>query len=991
MAVRKKAQPPDTAPGNVIRLALLEQQQAALELIAEDAPLDQVFERLCLAIEAVIPTSLGSLVLHDTQRGVTKNTASPNLPAAFISAVDGAPVGPKGGCCGTAMYRREFVAAKDILTDPLWTDYREAARAHGLRACWSELVIGRDGVALGSFAIYFRAPCAPLPAERSALSSIARIAGIAIEHGRRADTVGRLTQTLQSLAGHLPAATYTWLVFPDGSTKYEFVSEGIRHISGLTPEQVMADPNSLFNLIPEADRAKALESRRRGARDMGAWENEVRLQSLGGEMKWVHMRARIVLRPDGTQVWQGVMMDITAKRQAEQAVANSDERLRLALDSIEEAFILWDTEDRLVLFNQRALEMYPYLAPALKPGVHYSEVLRLNLEEGGLDPQGRSISTLLAERAEAHHEVIERHFTDGRTYLIQRHRTAGGDYVSISIDITEMRRQESELRQRVTELEEARRHIDEQGKELIRQSFIMQASLDNIEQGVSLYDADERMLLCNRRYREIFAGGQAKVKPGMTLEEAVNLDHSYMGQSAGNTKAVLGKLRRIARSNRRVIKTITRFGRRYECVHQPLPNGWFISTYNDVTDREQAQAALKASEARLRHAIEGIQEGFTLWDPDERLIMFNRRTVEMYPQLEPFLKPGMRYQEVLEANIALSGPNLEESTREAMRTDGLKDRSVTVERKFHDGRVYLFQRRRTSDGDVVALSIDITEVRRGQQELEARLVELEAIRQRLEQQGRELLTLAENLAKARDEAEAANRTKSEFLANMSHELRTPLNAVIGFSEVMLHEMFGPIGNERYRDYARDMHSSGTHLLAIINDILDLSKIEAGRLELREDHVHLEQTIQACITLTADRARESEVTLSLDLPSAPPVVWGDPLKLKQVVLNLVSNAIKFTPPGGSVKVSMEYVPGGDLILRIADTGIGMTADEITVAMQPFRQVDSSLSRRHDGTGLGLPLAHALMALHGGQLAIESKPGQGTIVSLTIPAARIDTQP
>jgi len=242
------------------------------------------------------------------------------------------------------------------------------------------------------------------------------------------------------------------------------------------------------------------------------------------------------------------------------------------------------------------------------------------------------------------------------------------------------------------------------------------------------------------------------------------------------------------------------------------------------------------------------------------------------------------------------------------------------------------------------------------------------------------------LIRSKEAAEFANRTKTEFLANMSHELRTPLNAIIGFAEVIKDEMFGPVGTAKYADYAKDIHSSGRHLLDLINDILDLSKLEAGKLELREEDVALRKTVEDCLTLIRNRAQESHVLLVTEVEPRLPRLRCDERALKQVLLNLLSNAVKFTPAGGTVTTRVRRVPDG-LALSVADTGVGMSAADIEVALAAFGQIDSKLSRQHQGTGLGLPISKSLIELHGGALTIESTPGKGTIMTATFPAARI----
>jgi len=246
---------------------------------------------------------------------------------------------------------------------------------------------------------------------------------------------------------------------------------------------------------------------------------------------------------------------------------------------------------------------------------------------------------------------------------------------------------------------------------------------------------------------------------------------------------------------------------------------------------------------------------------------------------------------------------------------------------------------------------------------------------------------AEELRLAKEQAEAANRTKSAFLANMSHELRTPLNAIIGFSDVMAQEVLGPVDNPSYKGYLKDIHASGIHLLEIINDILDVSKIEAGRLTLTEEPECIADLMDASVRLIRERATLAGIELDIADLSGMPKLYADGRRIKQVLLNLLSNAVKFTPKGGRISASGVVQPNGTLKLIVEDTGIGMTEDEIALALTPFGQVDSGPARRQDGTGLGLPLSRGLMALHGGTLVIESEPGIGTRVTLTLPAERL----
>jgi PAS domain S-box-containing protein len=282
------------------------------------------------------------------------------------------------------------------------------------------------------------------------------------------------------------------------------------------------------------------------------------------------------------------------------------------------------------------------------------------------------------------------------------------------------------------------------------------------------------------------------------------------------------------------------------------------------------------------------------------------------------------------------------------------------------------------DGSVIWISENCREVRSTQGELVYYEGTVEDITQRKHAES--------ELKLAQAQAEQANKAKSVFLANMSHELRTPLNAILGFSELLIQELYGPLGEPRYAEFAEDIFRSGKYLLGIISNILDLTKIEAGQMALDEQDVDVGELMRSSMRLVSEAARHRDITLEVTMPPAPVTVLADSTRLRQVLLNLLSNAIKFTPEGKWVYLTCAR-KGETLELTVADTGIGMSAEEVARVMQPFHQVDNSYSRRYEGTGLGLSVTQSLVDLHGAEMTIASEVGKGTTITVRVPGWRV----
>ena len=349
-----------------------------------------------------------------------------------------------------------------------------------------------------------------------------------------------------------------------------------------------------------------------------------------------------------------------------------------------------------------------------------------------------------------------------------------------------------------------------------------------------------------------------------------------------------------------------------------------------MMDREIA--ARRSAQTRLVNAIESTAEGVILVDGGGKILISNSRIASFFPALG--LTVGMPLPAVLDSG----------------------------ELRLPDGRWLSLSRSATADGGYVVIVSDISALKE-----------------------REIM-----LQSAKEQAETANRAKTEFLSNMGHELRTPLNAVIGFSEIIAKEMFGPVGQPSYKEFASDILRSGSHLLEIINDILDIAKCEGGSLQIVPEPVDVVELLTRSAEIVMPQSQRGNLTVTVEKPQEPLWLLADPARARRIVQHLLSNAVKFTPAGGQVTLSASRLVPGWIALKVADTGIGMRAEDIPVALSPFGQIDSSLSRKYEGTGLGLPLCKVFAALHGGSLDIESSPGKGTVVTVVLPEAVSDTQ-
>ncbi len=502
----------------------------------------------------------------------------------------------------------------------------------------------------------------------------------------------------------------------------------------------------------------------------------------------------------------------------------------------------------------------------------------------------------------------------------------------------------------------------------------MNVALASGRSGTWSFDPKERSVTISKTFLEAIGLGQRD--RSFTMREITALVHAedlrgalavITGDTSGVAEAVV-RLRQPAggwtRTFFRTSSLATRFNRSGSAV--------------DLSGSKSVAPGAAIAEARLKDAIESIPEAFVLWDGHGRLAAFNRRFAAIFRIDPKAMQAGLSAAEV----VALAPAGGEVIANYFAPDSAVEEQSVEVE--LPKDRWILISRRRTGEGGLVCIASNATEMKRRTRAQKKKERELEATVNDLQASRRDLSETMRNYELEKRRAEDASRSKSEFLANMSHELRTPLNAINGFSEIMQSELYGPLGDEKYREYVGDILSSGQHLLELIDDILDMSRIEAGKLQLEPKRVELERILEECARLVAKRASDAGVALTAHVAHAP-AIFADARAVKQVTLNLLSNAVKFTPAGGEVTLTAEADLDGVTII-VADNGSGIASENIVRLGAPFELIEDHFSKTRKGSGLGLALSKSLMELQGGILALASQEGKGTVACAAFPRRR-----
>jgi signal transduction histidine kinase len=488
----------------------------------------------------------------------------------------------------------------------------------------------------------------------------------------------------------------------------------------------------------------------------------------------------------------------------------------------------------------------------------------------------------------------------------------------------------------------------------IAQSRLIDA-IEAIPECFMLLDADDRLLLCNSRYREVNEAIGPWLVTGMPLADiyAASEDRGAVRPAATSLEARFQPgLPGVGES---------RLGSRwFQISEKRTDDGGSVVIQTEITTIKRRERELAEQSKILGATLQNMRQGLLVLDEQLTVTLWNDQLCEIVNLPSELLRVGVPVTDLIraQAELGLYGSGDPDEIVEK-RLDAMRAMPPIEELFREDGRVIERRISPMPDGGLVATYLDITDRK----------------------------SVEDDLRRAKEEAEMGSRTKTEFLANMSHELRTPLNAIIGFSEILHGQVFGTIGDPRYCEYAADIRDSGQHLLNLINDLLDVSKVEFGKVELSEDTVDLAPIIEASRRLMRDRAEEAGIALTVEVPRDMPYLLVDARRIKQIILNLMSNAVKFTPGGGRVSVRVVSHDNGEVSLSVADTGIGIAPQNLETALRPFGQIDSHLSRKFEGSGLGLPLTKSMIELHGGRLTLESEIGRGTVATIWVPAMRV----
>ena len=753
-----------------------------------------------------------------------------------------------------------------------------------------------------------------------------------LTENKRAEAALRESERrLTAVTANIPGAVYQRVLHPDGRITFPYVSKGVLETHGMDAERAMADPERLLDVMHPGDREKYWAAIEESRDTLEPFDLELRNVLPGGDILWVLSHARPHRHDDGTVVWDGLFMNITDRKKAERRAAQVHSWLLHAIDSLPDGFVLWDREDRLMLWNDKYAKSVPRRDELLVAGSRFEDIIERAYDEMARR-DGASVTGEWREQRLAWHRSAtgshELQMPSGRWVVVTERRTRDGFTVGIYTDISQHKLDA----ERIQESEERYRKLVEVSPDAI------------------YVHRQGRIAFINSAGAELFGATSPEQLIGTKILDLVHPDYREMVSERQRQDVATAGL---TRGNQLRLRLD---GSEFMAAVSANPVTWEgerggLVVIRDITEENRAQEALRESEQTARALIDAATDYALLLDRDLKILAINNTLAGAW-DVTPADAVGRSVAEVSPPAARDRRQWLSEKVLRSGRPEHIETRmgEQWISSSYHP---VLDASNRVSR--LAIFSRDITE----QKEAQAKLRD------------------------ANETAEFASRSKSEFLANMSHELRTPLNAVIGFSEIMKEEIFGPLGSDNYRTYSRDIHESGKHLLRVINDILDLSKIEAGKLTPNFERIDLRDAVDSSVRIVKGRAEERAIRIVTRIAQDQPRIEADERMLKQILMNLLSNAVKFTSSGGKIRVSVRPGKNGRVDITVADNGIGIESHELPKVMAPFGQAESSLSRKFEGTGLGLPLTRSLVELHHGEFKLLSKPGRGTKVVVSLP--------
>lgn len=625
---------------------------------------------------------------------------------------------------------------------------------------------------------------------------------------------------------------------------------------------------------------------------------------------------------------------VAARAQAEQV----HDQTVAALASLRIGIAAFRADGALVFSNPRFASRLALPTEHVTPGLTFSALLDLMVahdEFAGIDGTMFVDDQRAANRSNV--SAVRRVRTDGVVILVASDPLLDGGWTLTVTDISPLARAENEAQ---------------------RRARLLDSVVANVPHGICVYGADRRVILINRTYNRVMAGAPLKI--GDLLTDVIRRRAEAGEYGPGDPDEVYLQQMAFDISRPQMRRRRRPDGTALDVRTAPMPDGGHISVVTDVTQLVQAEAEVTRHASDMEVMLANIHHGIMLWGADRRLIASNAVASELSEHPPGLLIPGRSEDEVIDNMLQRGEWGDGEKAAAFARQLRSSDRSVPYVREVvtRSGRVLDMRSEPTPGGGWVTTYTDVTAERAAQAELRA----------------------------AKEAAEAASQAKSRFLATMSHELRTPLNAVIGFSDALMREAANP-SSDTIVEFSRQINDAGRELLDQINIILDVARIDSGRFDMSLDQVDIARLLRGVARQADSMAHAAEITLTTALPDQLPVLRGDERRLQQALMQLVSNAVKFTDPGGRVTIGAEASPDDGLRLFVQDSGIGIPDLDLDRVFEPFVQLDNTLARRFKGTGLGLYIAKALIEGHGGKLALRPAPAGGTIAKIRLPADRL----